>query len=193
MSTPTGPRSDRRITPPVAVAIALPLLLALVVAGLGVATRFGLGAEPAPVADTTPLAVAPVEAPAATGPDCLVVLAALQGDLPGGDSTLPVREQAEPRQPGVQAWAAVSRPVVLRCGLPRPAELVPTSPLIEVDGVSWLTLDDGVPNPTVITYVAVDRPVFVAVTTPTGLGNGPLQTISGVLGDTLPETPVPVR
>ncbi|MBC8091579.1 MAG: DUF3515 domain-containing protein, partial [Pseudonocardia sp.] len=88
---------------------------------------------------------------------------------------------------------ASPRPVVLRCGLPRPAELVPTSALLEINGVQWLELDDGVPNPTVITYVAVDRPVYVVLTAPVDAGSGPLQTVSDVVRDTLLGTPVAVR
>jgi hypothetical protein len=83
--------------------------------------------------------------------------------------------------------------VVLRCGLPRPVELTPTSALLQIDGVQWLQLDDGVPDPVVITYVAVDRPVYPVVTSPVTAGSGPLQQISDVIGRTLPVTPVRVR
>ena len=96
-------------------------------------------------------------------------------------------------QPGVRAWAASPRPVVLRCGLPRPQELTPTSALLVIDGVSWLKLDDGVPDPVVVSYVAVDRPVYVVLTTPPSAGSGPLQQVSDVVRTTLPATPVAVR
>lgn len=179
---------------PVAVAIALPLLLALVVAGIAVTARITGFGEPAPaVPDTSPLAVAPVDAPDAGSGECTAVLAGLDGDLPAGDTTLPVRPLAEPAPAGVRAWAALPRPAVLRCGLPRPAELTPTSPLLVVDGVQWLELDDGVPDPVVVTYVAVDRPVYLVLTVPTGAGSGPLQTVSGAVGDVLPAVPVAVR
>ena len=105
----------------------------------------------------------------------------------------PVRPLAEPAPAGVRAWAAAPRPVVLRCGLPRPRELTPTSALLEIDGVQWLELDDGVPEPVVVTYVAVDRPVYVVLTTPVDAGSGPLQAVSDVVRDTLPATPVAVR
>lgn len=173
---------------PVVIAIALPVLLAVVVAGIGLTAP-----STEPVADTSPLATPPVDAPAATGPECTSLLANLDGDLPTGDSTLPVRALADPAPDGVRAWAAAPRPVVLRCGLPRPAELIPTSALLEIDGVQWLELDDGVPDPVVVTYVAVDRPVYVVLTTPTDAGSGPLQTVSGVVRDTLPAVPVAVR
>jgi hypothetical protein len=176
------------------VAIALPVLLALVVAGIAVTARVtGVGAPPPAVADTSPLAAPPVEAPDAAGPDCTSLLAALEGDLPAAGGTLPVRALAEPAPPGVRAWAAVPRPVVLRCGLPRPAELAPDSALLVVDGVQWLELDDGVPDPVVVTYVAVDRPVYVALTAPVDVGSGPLQTVSDVVADALPAVEVAVR
>jgi hypothetical protein len=179
---------------PVVIAIALPVLLALVVAGIAVTARVtGFGTPPPPVADTAPLAVPPVDAPDAGSGECTLLLSGLVGDLPAGDTTLPVRALAEPVPAGVRAWAAVPRPVVLRCGLPRPAELTPTSPLLVVDGVQWLELDDGVPDPVVVTYVAVDRPVYVVLTVPTDAGSGPLQTVSGAVGDVLPAVPIAVR
>lgn len=179
-------------SPPVVVAVALPVLFVVAVAVLAITARVGGvpgGADPAPVAQTGPLAVAPVDAPAAADPACLEVLAALPAELSG---PLPGREIV-PAAPGVRAWAAAPRPVVLRCGLPRPAELVPTSPLLQVNGVDWLTLDDGVPDPVVRTHVAVDRAVFIAVTVPVDVGAGPLQEISDVVRDKLPVRPVPVR
>ena len=83
--------------------------------------------------------------------------------------------------------------MVLRCGLPRPAELTPTSALLVVNGVSWLRLDDGVPDPVIVTYVAVDRPVYVVLTAPTAAGSGPLQQVSDVVRTTLQATQVAVR
>jgi hypothetical protein len=184
----------RRLSPPVAFAIALPLLLALAVAGLAITARVtGFGEPPPAVADTAPLAAPPVDAPDAGSGECAAVLAALDGDLPADGATLPVRALAEPAPEGVRAWAAVPRPVVLRCGLPRPAELTPTSALLVIDGVQWLELDDGVPDPVVVTYIAVDRPVYVVLTAPVDAGSGPLQTVSGAVRDTLPAVPVAVR
>lgn len=174
------------------VAISLPLLLAVVVAGIAITARATGAGEPPPP-DTRPLAVAPVDAPDAVDPGCTQLLLALDGDLPGSDGTLPVRPLADPVQPGVRAWAANPRPVVLRCGLPRPPELTPTSALLEINGVRWLELDDGVPDPIIVTYVAVDRPVYVVLTAPTGVGSGPLQQVSDVVRRTLPAAPVAVR
>jgi hypothetical protein len=175
---------------PVLIAIALPLLLAVVVAAIAVTARVRGVDQPAPP-DTGPLAVAPVESPDATSPDCNALLAALPTELSGSDGSLPPRPIAQADQlPGVRAWAAAPRPVVLRCGLPRPAELAPSSALLEINGVQWLQIDDGLPQPVQVSYVAVDRPVYVALTTPVDAGSGPLQAVSDVVRATLPATPV---
>lgn len=181
-----------RPTAPVVVAITLPLLLALAVAGIAITERAG-GFDPAPVVEAGPLAVPPIDAPAAGGPQCAAVVRALPTQLHADDRTLDARPLTQPAPPGTRAWAAPGRPIVLRCGLPRPSELTPTSELLVVDRVQWLRLDDGIPDPVVVTYVTVDRPVYVAVTLPVALGPAPVQEISDVLRTTLPETPVQVR
>jgi hypothetical protein len=162
--------------PALLVAITLPLLLAVTLAAVAITVRVRGTAEP----DTGPLPVAPLDAPAAAGPECTALLVALPDELPGDTGPLPVRPLAEPAPPGVRAWAAAPQPVVLRCGLARPVELTPTSLLLEVDGVSWLPLADGA------TYVAVDRPVYVALTVPGSTGTGPLQVVSEAVRATLP-------
>ena len=189
---PTGPTGTDLRRPAVVLAIALPVLLALVVAGLALYARSGGFTPDPPAPETGPLAVAPVDAPAAGSAACASLLAALPTDLPG-DPALTTRPIAEPAQPGAKAWAASPRPVVLRCGLPRPQELTPTSTLTEVNGVSWLTITDGTPEPTLVTYVAVDREVYVALTTPTQIGSGPVQTVSDTIGATLQQREVQVR
>ncbi len=135
----------------------------------------------------------PVDAPDAAGPLCGALLAALPVELPATDGPLAPRPLADPAPPGVRAWAAVPRPAVLRCGLPRPAELTPSSALLEVNGVRWLPLDDGGPDPTVVTYVTVDRPVYVVLTAPVRAGSGPLQQVADVVREALPAVPVAVR
>jgi hypothetical protein len=181
--------------PAVVVAIALPVLLAVVVAVLGLTFRGrGTEAAPAPVpAETGPLAVPPVGATDGGSGGCVSLLAALPKELPADPDPLSARPIAAPSEAGVAAWAASPRPVVLRCGLPRPAELVPTSPLTDVNGVSWLALTDNAPDPALTTYVAVDRPVYVALTVPTTAGSGPLQAVSDAVASTLPKGPVVVR
>ncbi len=166
----------------------------MTVAAIAITARVrGADATPAPAVATGPLAVAPVDAPDAGGPACTALLAALPPELTGADGPLPARPLADPAPAAVRAWAAAPRPVVLRCGLPRPVELTPTSALLEVNGVRWLRLDDGVPDPVVTTHVTVDRPVYVALTVPTGVGSGPLQEVSDTVRAVLPATAVAVR
>jgi hypothetical protein len=207
-----GSQRRRRPSVPVLVALALPLLLAVVVAvaavvgrvqgvevaGLGDAGSGGSGSgasgPSAPAAaETGPLAVVPVDAPDSEGPECAALLAALPAELPAGGGTLAARPLADPAPPGTRAWAAAPRPVVLRCGLTRPVELTPTSALLEVNGVRWLRLDDGVPDPVIVSYVAVDRPVYVVLTAPTDTGSGPLQAVADIVRQTLTATEVAVR
>ena len=178
--------------PAVVLAIALPVLLALVVGGLAIAARTGALAPAAPPPETGPLAVAPVDAPDAGSAACAALLAALPAELPG-DPPLASRPIAEPAQPGAKAWAAAPRPVVVRCGLSRPAELTPTSTLTDVDGVSWLTITDGAPDPSLVTYIAVDRGVYIALTSPTQIGTGPVQGVSDAITKAIPRQPVTVR
>jgi hypothetical protein len=190
-----------RLSPPLLLALALPLLLAVAVAAVAIGGRVrgvegaGLDAgQPAQAApETGPLALVPVDAPDAGGPECAALLAALPETLPSNAGPLPVRPLADPAPPGTRAWATAPRPAVLRCGLTRPAELAPDSPLLEVNGVRWLRLDDGVPDPVVVSYVAVDRPVYVVLTVPTDAGSGPLQTVADAVRATLPAAPVAVR
>jgi hypothetical protein len=186
--------SKGRPTAAVAIAVTLPLVLALVVAGIAIVARVrGVDGSGPPPPDTRPLAVATVEAPEAGSPSCTSLLAGLDGDLPAGSMTLPRRALADPAPSGVRAWAADPEPVVLRCGLPRPAELTPTAELLEINGVRWLRLDDGAPDPQVLTYVAVDRPVYVALTLPTAVGSGPVQAVSDAVRTTLSAAAVVVR
>lgn len=180
-----------RPSPPVLIALALPLLLAVAVAALGITAR--VRGDDATAPETGPLALVPVDAPDAAGPACAALLAALDGDLPADGGTLPPRPLADPAPAGARAWAAAPRPVVLRCGLTRPAELAPDSALLVVNGVQWLRLADPVPNAELVSYVAVDRPVYVVLTAPTAAGSGPLQAVADAVRATLRVQPVAVR
>jgi hypothetical protein len=177
----------------VLIAVGLPLLLAVAVAAIGITGRLHGGGTAAPAVETGPLALVPVDAPDAAGPECAALLGALPAALPADDGLLPPRPIAEPAPPAARAWAAAPRPAVLRCGLTRPAELSPTSALLEVNGVQWLQLDGGLLEPEMTSWVAVDRPVYVVLTAPTTAGSGVLQTVADVIRQTLPRTDVAVR
>lgn len=159
-----------------AAVIALPLLLATAVAALSLLNRPG---------PEGPLAVPAVPAPAAGSAECSALVVALPRRLQSGATQLERRTLASPAPQGTAAWGA-QRPAVLRCGLDRPAELTRTAQLLEISGVRWLTLAGEGQS----TWVAVDRPVYVALTLPDGAGTGPLQGVSSAIVASLPSRPV---
>jgi hypothetical protein len=167
--------------------VALPALLVIAVAVIGIMQGPDGERGPAPEAGRTgELPVPPVPAPAATSAECGTLLGALPAELTSGQARLPRRPLAQPAPPGVMAWGDAGHdPVVLRCGLDRPAELTPTAQLLEVSGVKWLQI----PGQGAETWVAVDRPVYVALTVPSGSGTGPVQDTTAAVRSALP----PVR
>ena len=70
------------------------------------------------------------------------------------------RRATTPKSPLVTAWGSPA--IVLRCGMPRPAALRPTSELVVINGVDWL----GVPIARPVTFTAVGRLAYVEVTVP---------------------------
>ena len=186
--------------------IALPLLLAVAAAMIALTTRGADGADgaygtsgagaPGPAGGTaagTALGLPAVPAPAAGSAECATLQAALPQRLQSGTAQLDRRPLAEPAPRGAAAWGAggLDETVILRCGVGRPAELTPTAVLLEVSGVRWLRLPgEGATS----TWIAVDRPVYVALTVPDDAGTGPLQDLSATVGATLPTRRVePVR
>lgn len=138
-----------------------------------------------------PLPLVAVAAPAAGSPDCTRLLGALPTDLEGaGNESVPRRRLATPAPPGAVAWG--EPPVVLRCGLARPAELTVSSRLLDISGVQFLALPPAQPGTdrpegaAASSWVAVDRPVYVVVSLPPDAGSGPLQQIGEVIRRTLP-------
>ncbi|MFD0490841.1 DUF3515 domain-containing protein [Saccharopolyspora erythraea] len=179
--------------PVLVVAIALGALLAVSVAALGlyvqhVGDQERQAQEAAQKARRTgPLALPPIPAAEAGTPECAKVVAALPRDLRLGESPVPRRALAEPVPPATVVWGdAEHDPVTVRCGIDAPAELTPTSKLVDISGVSWLEISEGGRS----SWLAVDRPVYVALTVPAGSGSGPVQDLSQILRDTLPKQPV---
>ena len=177
-------RTQAGSRPTTVLLFALPLLLLLAAVVLGVLAR--VGSAPTGNDSGRPLALPPVEAPDAASPACARLLAALPAELAADPGPLPRRGLAEPAPVAATAWSGGAgsgrAPVVLRCGLPRPAELVPGAALLQVNGVVWLTLS----QPDRDSFISVDRPVYVAVTVPRGLGSGPLQAVSDAVRTALP-------
>lgn len=142
---------------------------------------------------SAPVAISAVPAPQADTPECQALLATLPERL--GDYA-----RAETKQPtpaGTAAWRGGGEspaPVVMRCGLGRPAEFVVGSPIQIVNEVQWFRLED--PQSPLATWLCVDRPVYIALTLPTGSGPQPIQAMSNVIDRTMaaiPIRPAPAR
>jgi Protein of unknown function (DUF3515) len=163
--------------PPRAVLIAA---LVLAVGVIGVILAIAATRHPPP----QPVAIPAVPAPRAQDPACRAVLEALPQRL-GDYQRAPI---AQPAPPGTAAWRAASdsEPVVLRCGLDRPADFAVGSPIQLVDRVQWFEVrqDDR------STWYTVDRPVYAALTLPSGSGPTPIQQLSELIDRTMPAVPI---
>lgn len=176
----------------VAAAIALPVALAVGIVTAAVITQHRQDADG--TVATGPVAVAAIPAPASGSPACHALLAALPDTL--GDATKAAL--AAPAPDGAVAWHSrlADEPLVLRCGIERPAEFTTASALVVVSGVQWLQIADPTPGVKASTWVAVDRSVYVAMTLPDGTGSAPLQDASAAVTRALPAQPLdpaPVR
>jgi hypothetical protein len=169
-------------------AVAAGLAAVLVVGVIIVSQVLGGGSEEeaAPMESprpTGPVALVGVDAPDAGSPACTSVVDALPAELPSKNMTLKRLPLAEPAPPAAAAWAGDrGEPVVLRCGLAKPAELRETASLRKVSAVNWLPIEgEGA-----WTWYTVDRPVYVAVTIPEGTGTGVVQELSETIAKALP-------
>jgi hypothetical protein len=136
-----------------------------------------------PARPTGPLALVAVDAPDAGTPTCTSLANALPGELPSKGKQMKRLALAEPAPVAAAAWAGDrGEPVVLRCGLGKPAELQPTASLREISKVNWLPVEgDGA-----TTWYTVDRPVYVAVTIPDDAGTGVVQELSETIEKAIP-------
>ncbi|MGH3675070.1 MAG: DUF3515 domain-containing protein [Mycobacterium sp.] len=162
------------------------LIAAIAVAGVAVAAVLVIAAtRQSP--PQQPVVIASVPAPQAGSPECEAVRSALPEDL--GDYRRAAT--ADPTPAGAAAWRAAddSEPVILRCGLDRPAEFVVGAPIQVVDAVGWFEVADDTGSDR-STWFAVDRPVYIALTLPQGSGPTPIQQISEVIAATMPAKPI---
>jgi hypothetical protein len=141
-------------------------------------------------AQEDPVPIATVQAPKADSPECTALMGALPEQL-GDYRRAPA---ADPAPPGAAAWRAesVTEPVILRCGLDRPLDFVVGAPTQVVEPVQWFELTDADRS----TWFAVDRPVYIALTLPSGSGPTPIQEISQTIAKTMPAKavdPAPAR
>jgi hypothetical protein len=141
-------------------------------------------ASPAEVAgSSTPareqLPVLPVEVPPAT-PEA-------DASCPALMSTLPLELAGEPSRrvksdtPYAYAWG--DPPVVLICGVQRPAGYVVGVSAIQINGVQWY-VDTGDPDTTV--WTTVDRPVYVQVSLPSSVDSAPVTALTTEIAAALP-------
>jgi Protein of unknown function (DUF3515) len=131
----------------------------------------GIGAVQVPVPPNPPPAVARL---------CDTLRAKLPAKLHGRS-----RRATTPRSPLVTAWGSPA--IVLRCGVPRPIALQPTSELVVINGVSWLPVPPDRP----VTFTAVGRLAYVEVTVP-GAYQPPgdvLIELAGQIKAAIPPTP----
>ena len=174
-------------------AVVLPLVVVLLVlsrvlggAGETAGDRGGgavADVEGTPVPGRADLPPLPVAVPPVT-PEADASCPALMGRLPlelAGEQSRPVDSDS----PYAYAWG--EPPIVLVCGVERPAALEPTSPLIQINGVNWLV---DTSDPDRIVWTAVDRPVYVQVTVSAGTDSAPVTALAPVINDTLPIRPV---
>lgn len=161
------------------------VLIAAVVVAVGAllgVLAFAVLRQPGPSA--VPLTAVP--APQAESSECDALVAALPGDL-GDAARVPI---LDPAPPGTAAWRADGggEPIVLRCGLDRPAEFVVGAALQSVDRVQWFRVTE--PGGSRSTWYAVDRPVYVALTLPPDSGPTPIQKVSTAIDKALPAQPL---
>lgn len=162
--------------PRAAIAVALVLGVAAVLTIVVIA----LNRQPA----RGPVPVATLPAPQATSAECDTLLATAPEDLDGYRRT----EILEPAPAGVLAWRndAGQFPVIMRCGLDRPADFVVGAPMQVVSDVSWFRVADA----GLVSWFVVDRPVYIALTLPENSGPGPIQQLSELIAEVLPVRPI---
>jgi hypothetical protein len=134
---------------------------------------------------TAPAAViAAVPAPQAQAAACRK----LTDDLPQRLGDYNRAQVAQPAPVGAAAWqpAGPGEPVVLRCGLERPADFVVGSPIQVVDRVQWFEVSQDQRS----TWYTVDREVYVALTLPPGSGPTPIQQLSELIDRIMPARPI---
>ncbi len=121
----------------------------------------------------------PVEVPPVTPESdewCPAVMRTLPLEL-AGEQSRPVDSDS----PFAYAWG--EPPVVLVCGVDRPAGWVVGASAIQINGVQW-HVDTSDPDTTV--WTTVDRPVYVEVSLPAGVDSAPVTALTPGLAEALP-------
>jgi hypothetical protein len=131
------------------------------------------------------LPVLPVQVPPVT-PAAEASCPALMGSLPLELAGEPSR-RVQSDSPYAYAWG--EPPVVLVCGVERPAGWVSTASAIQINGVQWF-VDTSDPEATV--WTTVDRPVHVQLSLPPDVDSAPATVLSTTIAEALPyQEPTP--
>ncbi|AEF41622.1 DUF3515 domain-containing protein [Hoyosella subflava] len=171
-------KPERRSPALIATAIALPLALITGLIVAAVVMQRDLEAEPAILAE--------FPAPGADSDECVTLLDQLPDEL----GSLERAEIVDPAPAATAAWrepGLLDDPVVLRCGLERPLEFDQAAALQLVNEVQWFEVSGAEMGLDSSTWYAVDRGEYVALTLPTGTGPTPVQIISEVISEHLPQ------
>jgi Protein of unknown function (DUF3515) len=125
--------------------------------------------------DLPPLAVDVPPVTAEADAACPALMSALPLEL-AGEKSRPVKSNS----PFAYAWG--DPPVVLICGVDRPAGFVATSGLIQIDAVQWY-VDDS--DPDTVVWTAVDRSVYVQLSIPSSLDSASATELSDIIAKVL--------
>lgn len=158
------------------------MILALVFGGGGGGTGgTSTSSPPAALGALTPSA--PPSDPAAVAP-CTKLLQTLPERL---GNLLPRVVHPKPDSLFVVAWGNPA--VILRCGVPRPADLKPGSSAFVpvVNGVAFLEHDTSDAH----VYTSIDRSVYVEVSFPKKAGSGELPLVATAIAKALPRICLP--
>ena len=187
---PSAPPEDpfRRVAL-VALAVLVPVIVAVVVLVNVLGGRSGQADHsghdgPAEVEGGAPserddLPLLPVEAPPVT-PEAEAACPALVSTLPFDLLGEPSR-RVDSDSPFVYAWA--EPPVVLICGVDRPAGFTVGVSAIQINGVQW-HVETGDPEVTV--WTTIDRTVYVQVTVPASIDSAPVTALTTPIAEALP-------
>lgn len=138
--------------------------------------------EAAEEAANEPVTAVEIPSPGAGSDECAALLEALPDSL--GDAGRVAFQEPAPQ--GAAAYRMPdAEPVVVRCGLDAPPTFTVGVTLQAVNDVQWFNEPDPDPAVTASTWVAVDRPQYVAVTLPEGSGTGPIQDLSDALTESM--------
>jgi hypothetical protein len=177
-----------------ATAVLVPVVVVLVVLThvLGGNTKDAAGTGPAQVSGGSTstradLPVLPVDVPPATP--------AADAACPKLMQSLPLELTQEPSRrvksdtPYAYAWG--DPPIVLICGVDRPAGYTVGASAIQINGVQWY-VDTTDPNTTV--WTTVDRPVYVRISLPASVDSAPVTALTPQIAAALPfREPTPGR